>query len=210
MSKKILDQWKRRDGFSFLEIIIVLAIAISIVIVVGNLNTNINVLNGLVGQELQSKSNINQSLQIMTTDIRSAAPAANGAFAIDTAGTSTFIFYTNTGGSDTERVRYFLSSSTIYRGVTSPTGNPPVYNTSTEAITQMVGDVTLATGTPLFSYYDSSYTGTQSAMTSTADVSDIRLAQISFYSTAANTTSTADAAPEYFSTLVDIRSLRSN
>ena len=172
---------KQRGGFSLVEILIVIVVATIIIVVVGNVGSNMNLLNGLVSQELQSNSDVNQALQIMTMDIQSAEPSAAGAYPVSSAGTSSFAFFVNADNDPApELVRYFLASSSIWRGVTQPTGTPPIYVTSTEMDTAMIKSVIIATGTPLFSYYDSSYTGTQPAMTSTADVSPIRLVNFHF------------------------------
>ncbi len=196
-----------KNGFSLIEILIVVAIASSIVLVVSNLSGNVSILNSLVSQELQSKSDINQTLQIVTTEIRSAGPSASGAYAISAAATSSFVFYSDTNGDGiAERVRYFLASSSIYRGVIQPTGTPATYPTSSEVTTSMVDNVIIPSSTVLLSYYDTSYTGTQPAMTSTADVASIRLVRVSFYS---DVKPQQSPGPQYFSVLVDIRNLRS-
>jgi type II secretory pathway component PulJ len=198
----------KRQGFSLVEILVVTTIAISIVLVVSNLSNNISLLNGLVGQELQSKSDTSQTLQIVTTDIRSATLSANGAYPVSTATTSTFTFYTDSDGDGAvERVRYFLSSSSIYRGMIQPTGTPASYPTATEVLTDMIDNVIIPTSTTLFKYYDASYTGTQPAMTSTADVTGIRLVGMSFYS---DVRPKQAPGPQFFSILVDIRNLRNN
>lgn len=200
---------KNRKGFSLAEVLIVVAIAASFVVVVSNFSGNINLLNTLVGQQLQSASDITQTLQIMTTEIRSAGPSGNGAYPIDSASTSSFTFYSdiNKDGS-MDHVRYFLSSSTIYRGIIAPTGTPVTYPTSSEVITDLIDGVsTPTTSTPLFSYYDANYTGTQAALTAPIIVSNIRLVQISFQ---ADIQQNKAPGPESFSTLVDIRNLKTN
>lgn len=199
---------KRTEGFSLIEVVIVVAIAMSLVIIVSNLTSNVSSLNTLVSSQLQTKSDTNETLQIMTTEIRSAANAQNGAYPIDSASTSSFIFYSdiNKDGS-TERIRYYLASSTIFKGVTQPTGTPATYNTSTELVTDMIDGVTLVSSTPIFQYYDSAYTGTQAAMSLPINVSQIRLVGLIFYSTAQQNQSTSK---QYFSTIVNIRNLRSN
>ncbi len=197
-----------RQGFSLIEILVVVAIGASIVIVVSNLASNVSVLNLLVSQELQTKSDINQTLQIITTDIRSAEPSANGAYPIDSAGTSSFAFYSDISKNGlAQHVRYFLSSTTIWRGVIQPTGTPATYPTATEVLTDMIDHVIMPASSSLFSYYDSNYTGTQSALTSTADVSPIRVVGMSFLS---DTAPQQSPGPQYFSTAIDIRNLRSN
>ncbi len=197
-----------RGGFSLLEVLIVVVIAVVLVFIVASTGSNINLLNGVVNQGFQARSGVSQALQIMAAEIQSAEPSAAGAFPIDSAGTSSFTFFTNVGAnSSTARVRFYLASSTIWQGVTQPTGTPAGYVTSTEVDTALVNNVIIATGTSLFSYYDTNYTGTQPAMTSTADVSQIRLVDITFLTT---TTSTQAVQPQYFSSLVDLRILHSN
>ncbi len=203
----ILQSKKMREGFSLLEVVIVIAIATTIVFVVGNLGSNTNVLNTLVSRELQSKADVDQNLQIMTTAIRSATQSANGSYAIVSAGTSSLVFYSNgAAGGAINRVRYFLSSSSIYSGIIQPTGTPAVYPTSSEAITDLIDNVVIVGSSSLFLYYNDSYIGpTSTAMTSTVDVSSIRLIGLSFYTTVAPSSS---PAPQYFSRFINIRNLR--
>lgn len=197
-----------RQGFSLIEILVVVAIASAIVLVASNLNSNVSVLNSLVSQQLQSKSDITQTLQIVTTDIRSASASANGGYPIESAATSSFVFYSDPDGDGlAERIRYFLASSSIYRGITQPTGTPAVYVTSTETVTNMFDNIILSSTTPLFSYYDASYAGSQPAMTSTVDVSPIRMVGIAF---SADVQPMQSPGPQFFSTLIAIRNLRSN
>ena len=198
----------RKNGFSLVEVVIVVAIAISLVIIVSNLSGNISSLNGLISQQLQSKSDTTQTLQIITTEIRSASPSQAGAYPIDAATTSSFAFYSdiNKDGS-TEHIRYFLASSTIYKGVISATGTPATYPTSTEIVTDIIDNVIISTSTPLFRYYDESATTTQNPLSSPVTVSNIRLVEISFLS---DINPQQTPKPESFSTLIDIRNLRSN
>lgn len=205
--KKLL---KDRSGFSLIEILIVIVLASSIVLVVSNLSGNISLLNGLVGQQLQSKSDVSQTLQLVTEEIQSAAPSANGAYPIDSASTSSFAFYDDINHDGTiEHVRYFVSSSSLYKGVIEPTGTPATYPTSTETLTDIIDNVTIPTSTPLFSYYDANYTGTQSPMTTPIILANVRLVQMSFEVSSTQAGQSAEL-PQIFSTLADIRNLRSN
>ncbi len=198
-----------RSGFSLFEILIVITIAAAVVLVVGNFSNNISGLNGLVGQELQSKSDAAQARQAAVNEIRSMAPSANGAYAIDVAGTTTFAFYSDinqTGATD--HVRYFYASSSIYKGVIAPTGTPATYPTSSEVVADIIdGVVKPVSSMPVFAYYDSSYTGSQAALAQPVPVSAIRLVGISF---TANTNASRTGAPQSFSQLIDIRNLKSN
>lgn len=197
-----------RGGFSLIEVLIVVIIAASIVLVVSNLSGNVSSLNGLISRELQSKSNTDQILQLVTTDIRSASVSANGAYPIVSAASSSFVFYSDGGnGGIVKRVRYYLASSTIFRGITQPTGTPAIYDASNEMLTNIIDGVSVSTSTPLFRYYDSAYTGTQAALSSTLDVTPIRVVGVAFLAAVqSGQTSTLQA----FTRFIDIRNLRSN
>ena len=207
MIKKILNN---RSGFSLAEVLIVVAIAASIVVVVANLNGAVNLLNGLVGQQLQSASDISDELQTMTAEIRSAETSQNGAYPIDSASTSSFAFYSDINkNGNVEHVRYFYATGTIYRGVITPTGTPVTYPTSSEVVTSIIGNIVPpATSSPVFSYYDDTYTGSQSPMTYPLLIPSVRLVDISF-KVQQNQTSTSQRSPlQYFSSLVNIRILK--
>lgn len=197
-----------RKGFSFLEVIIVVAIATSILLAVTGLNSNIGLLNNLVNQGLQSKSDVSQALQIMTSEVRSAEPSENGAYPVIAAGTSSFMFYSDINKDGTaEQVRYFLASSTIYKGVVESTGTPAVYPTSSEAISTLFGNITIPASSTLFTYYNSLYTGSEAPLTQPVDVSQVRLIRMGFYTTAQ---SNKTIGRSYNGITVDIRNLRSN
>jgi prepilin-type N-terminal cleavage/methylation domain-containing protein len=200
---------KSNKGFSLVEILIVVAIAASLVIVASNFSGNVSGLNTLISQQLQSKSDTGATLQIITSEIRSASPSQNGAYPIDAASTSSFAFYSDINKDGrTEHIRYFLSSSTIYKGVIAPTGTPATYPTSSEVVTDIIDGVTTQSSTPLFSYYDANYTGSQPRLSTPVNVSNVRLVGISFFSSAGSPQQAAP--PQYFSALIDIRNLRSN
>lgn len=198
-----------RKGFSLIEIIIVVAIAATLVLAVSGLGGNVNGLNNLVSQELQSKSDISQTLQIFTTEIRSASAAQNGAYAIELAASSSLVFYSDINkNGNAERVRYFYATSTIWKGVIQPTGTPATYPAATEVVLDLIDSVIPpTTSTPLFRYYDASYTGIQTPLVAPVDVSAIRLVGISFYS---DVQPNQSPGAQYFSSLVDVRNLRSN
>lgn len=198
-------------GFSLIEVLIVVAVAASLVIVVSNIGTNVSGLNNLIANNLQSKSDISQTLQIIASEIRSAEPSAAGAYPIASAATSSFSFYDDIkqiGVAD--YVSYYLASSTIYRVTIAPTGTPATYPTSSQVVYDMVDNVSLvSSSTPLFSYYGASYTGSGASLSSPIAVQSVRLVQIAFTSVTSKNPS-QPSAPQYFSTLVDIRNLDSN
>lgn len=201
---------KQQEGFSLIEIVVVVAIAAALVLVVSNFGNNVSGLDTLVSGQLQVKSDVNSSLQLMTTAIQSAETSANGGYPIGAAATGSFSFYSDikkTGSP--EYVTYFYASSSIYQQIIAPSGTPATYPTSSAITTDLIDNVTVSTSTPLFVYYDSSYTGTQSPMIYPLTISNIRLVGIAF-SVQLNQTSTQRSQIQYFYSLADIRNLDSN
>ncbi len=203
------DDKRSRAGFSLAEVLVVAAIAVVVVIAVGNFGSSLDSLGSLVTVQLQSASDVNQSLQIMAGEIKSAESSANGAFAVESAGTSSFVFYGDvyrTGIPD--RVRYFFSGSTLYKGVTAPTGTPATYPSSSEIVTDFIDHVYLVPSSSLFSYYASGYTGTQAPLAAPAVPTQVALVRIAF-EVMANASSNA-VPPQPFSLLVGLRNLEQN
>lgn len=199
---------RSRRGFSLFEVILTMAIATSIIFVVTAFRSNLDQLQNFTSQKLQSRQDVDQTIQIMTTEIRSAGPSSAGAYPIESAASSSFVFYSDIDKDGVfERVRYSLGTSTIMKGVVRASGNPPTYVTSTEIVTTLVNNVITNSSTTLFSYYDSNYTGSQAPMTLPITISQVRLVQFSF---SANVNASTTPVPEFFSQLVDIRNLRSN
>jgi Flp pilus assembly pilin Flp len=199
---------KKREGVSLIEVLIVVMISASIIFVVGSFRANLDTLQNFVGQKLQSRQDIDQTIQILETEVRSSGPSSLGAYPIESAGTSSFAFFVDVDKDGLfERVRYFLGTSSVQKGVIKPVGNPLVYATSSEIITSIIANVIPSTTTPLFAYYDAAYTGTQSAMTYPIDVTAIRLIEFSVY---ADSKASSTPKAEFFTTTVTVRNLRSN
>ena len=193
-------------GFSLLEIIFSLAIFAGIALVMLSLKNGVAVMENLASQELQSEQDIGQAFQIIITDIRSAGPSSVGSYAVDAASTSSFSFYSDVDRDGMfELVRYFLATSTLQRGITKPSGNPLVYSTSSEMITTSIANIIISTSTPIFSYYNSGYTGSQAPLAAPVNITEIRAAKISVYVDVKPTT-----APKalFFTQTVTIRNLK--
>lgn len=196
----------RRSGFTLLEVIVAIAVSASIVVIAARFNTIIQSLSGLINYQLQAQQDVELAFQGAITDIRSTGPSASGAYAIESAASSSFIFFSDVNRNGVmDRVRYFLSTSTLNRGIVAPTGSPLTYTTSTEVITPVIYNVIISKSG--FQYFNSSYTGSQSAMTSTIDVSPIR--SVRFTVTADVATSSAPY-PTMVSEFITMRNLRSN
>ena len=113
---------------------------------------------------LDSIDKLRSVTTLFDNEIRSASAGVDGSYPLGQASTSQIVFFTPFGTNSTSsvyRVRYFLSSSTLYKGVTAPSGSPLSYNLANEVVTPVVFSVTSPTSS-IFFYYDGSFNGVTS------------------------------------------------
>ncbi|MEK7601079.1 MAG: hypothetical protein AAB480_00915 [Patescibacteria group bacterium] len=106
-------------------------------------------------QESTAISSAQRGIDSMVRVIREAAYSDTGAYPIVSMATSSFTFYANTD-TDTpvEKVRYYISGTTLYLGVVNPSGDPAVY-TGAEATTTLSDNIkNISQSVNLFTYYD--------------------------------------------------------
>lgn len=165
-----------KKGLSYIEIIMSVAIAAIIILVIGKLTTTSNIINLLIDQTVKLRQSSDYTFQTLVSDIRSMIPSASGAYPIEAASSTSFIFYSDTDRDGVvDRVRYTLATSTMDKGTTKPTGNPLTYNTSTEIVISIVQNVDISQS--LFAYFDENFTGSQIPLPSPINLSVIRVIQ---------------------------------
>ena len=104
--------------------------------------------------------------------------SANGAYPIAAAGTSSITFFSDTDKDGTEeQVRYYLASSTLYRGIVKPSGSPLTYSGS-ETRRVLATGLRNSSTTPVFEYFDGSYAGTSTPMTYPLAITSVRLVKV--------------------------------
>lgn len=197
-------------GFTLIEVLV----SISILLMIGSgiiafersVLTNTKVLQA----ELNSQQQVRRTLATFVSNVRGATQSATGGYAIENAGTSTLIFYANIDNDPLiERVRYFVSTSTLMRGVTKPVGT--AYLSSNESISPVVSDVANDSTSPVFVYYDKAYDGFTSSSTDPIpipiNIPAIRLIQIVL---TVNPNGVRSPVIQTYSTEVSIRNLKDN
>lgn len=144
-------------AFSLIETLVVVAIvgavgiALSVVILQGYKG------NAYVFEAASSVDAARRGLFTALQNLREATYGQDGAYPVASAATSTVTFYADVDqDGPVERVRVYLSGTTLYRGVTNAGGNPPSYTGQPETVQTVVAYVRNGTTTPLFAYYDSS------------------------------------------------------
>ena len=198
-----------QKGFTLIEVMVTIAIFVVLIFAVSTMLTDIFVKSK---QQLSSLTSIDQARSAMTTftnEVRDATMGSDGSYAINQVGDSQIIFYSNYKISNgaAKRIRYYLSGSTLYKGVVLATGSPLAYNLSSETVSTVISGV--ANGVvPVFYYYDGSYNGSANPLIQPVNINQVRFVKISLMvlnQTAQNSTSTFS-----ISAGATIRSLKDN
>ncbi|MBI2033756.1 MAG: prepilin-type N-terminal cleavage/methylation domain-containing protein [Candidatus Liptonbacteria bacterium] len=197
---------KKLAGFTFIEVVIVIAIFVVIFTVIASFGENTSLLSNLINKSLQAEQDLRQTFQVIVTEIRSAGPSSLGAYPIESAATSSFAFFSDIDEDGVfERVRYFVGTSTLEKGVIEPIGNPLVYATSSESVKIAVNYLLMASST--FEYYDANYTGLEASLSTPIDVTKIRIVKVTV---TADVNPGAAPKPVTFTNIINVRNLRSN
>ena len=105
------------------------------------------------------------------------------------------------------RIRYYLATSTLYKGVIVPSGSPLTYNLGQEKILTVQTDL-ISTTTPIFYYYDGNYNGSSTPLTQPVNTTQIKYVKINLNILKQNTIS--DSSTFNISTGASIRNLKTN
>ncbi len=166
------------SGFSLAELIISVAIISLISVTIGTFQKDIFSLNTSLSGSLNAQMDARHVVKIMVTELRQASPSSMGAYPLELASSTGITFYSDINHDGLkDKVRYFLSGTTIKKGVIVPTGTPLTYG-GVEKITTIISGFVASTTQPLFQYYPSTYTGTTSPLTQPVDISTVRLVKI--------------------------------
>jgi len=145
----------KRRGFTLVEMIVVIGILSVVGVALTGMIAYVYKTNTFIFQQSAATDNARRGVESALELIREASYGADGSYPIANAATSTVTFYADADGDgDIEKVRYYLSNGTLYRGLTNPGGSPPGYTGQTESVVTIASYVQNGTSTPLFHYYD--------------------------------------------------------
>ncbi len=203
-----MTNFKSNSGFTLLEILIVAGIIVIISVPLSMFQRDVLVQNEMVQSGALAEEGVRTVLRKFGTELRTAAPANTGSYLLESLGTSTITFYSDPNGDGLrDRIRYFLSGTSLKRGVVTPTGSPVVYVLANEKISTLTDNVINSTSTPIFSYYDASYNGSSTPLTYPLSISNVRLVQISL---GIDPNPNRPLAPIWLTSSVMIRNLKDN
>jgi prepilin-type N-terminal cleavage/methylation domain-containing protein len=194
-------------GFTMIEMSVVMAIIGVALFTSGDFLRNIVQLNQEMRGLLAVQDEARRAFKTMTQDLRITSYADTGSYPITTAEADNLTFFADADADGkAERIRYFLSGTTLKRGVIVPAGSPSIYDPATETIGNLVTDMNNG-GAAIFSYFDSSYTGTGSPLTQPVTTSVIRLVRITI---TVNKNFGRAPSNHTFSTQISLRNLKEN
>ena len=163
LKKKNNCKIKLDSGFTLVETMTVIFIFSLLALGISGLS---NVIFKDIRQNMSSLGDLDNARAVaadFTNEIRTASYGNDGGYPLYQVGDSQIIFYSNDNQSPgvMTKIRYFLVDDTLKKGVTIPTGSPLNYNSLLEKVTTVQDDITNG-NTPIFYYYDGSYTGSSS------------------------------------------------
>lgn len=164
------------QGFTLIEILIVISIISAVGIMIGFFALDISDFGIFLGDTLAAQQELQLTLNVMASEIRSIGPSDNGSYMVFVSSSSSFGFYSDIDGDENfDQVRYFLSGNTLRKGVIAPTGNPAVYDPASEIIIDVIHDVIASATAPIFSYYPNTYNGTGGPLNQPVQAADVRI-----------------------------------
>src|SRR3989344_5539756 len=124
-----------KKGFTIIETIISVFILSLIVVSAATFQKDVFSLNFSLQNSLNAQLDARHVVKIMVAELRKASPSALGAYPIALASSTAITFYSDVDSDGVkDRVRYFLSGSTIKRGVLAPSGSPLAYVDANEEL----------------------------------------------------------------------------
>ncbi len=199
-------------GFTLVEIVVSIAIVSFIAIAVVTfqisfLRSTATVQSGLIAQQ-----QVRRAFYGFMQEVRTAVSSPSGSFALVETGTSSFTFYAN-NDSDVaiERIRYYIGTTTLasttilYKEVIQPAG--VVYLHANETLSILVNDIRFSTSTATFSYFDTNYAGTSTALTQPVTPTAVRLVKITL---PIDPNAARSPVFQTYTTQVSIRNLKDN
>ena len=196
---------KKNSGFTILEIVIALGITMVVAFLFMRFARFVGDSTFKLSGSLVTEQQIRQTLALMMPEIRSASQSNIGGYPISQAASSTFEFYSDVDRNGTfDKVRYFLSGTTLRKGVVLPTGNPLGYVTSTETIVDLVSNI--IPGNQIFTYYDVAATSSFStALTQPVDVLKVKTVKVSLVANQGTTAAPSIVGVEDEATIRNLR-----
>jgi prepilin-type N-terminal cleavage/methylation domain-containing protein len=162
-------------GFTLAEILIATAVMTLVMVIVLRYTADVASFGIDLGDRIEVERELELTLRVLVTEIRSMGPGENGAFPIALAASDSLTFYTDVDNDQTfEQVRYFLAGTTLRKGVIEPVGiDQPVYPPADEQVTDVVHF--MVPGQTIFTYFAEGYPDSIGPLPSPVNPSLVRM-----------------------------------
>ncbi len=165
----------KENGYTIIELIIAVTLFSMLMLLAVSVLTTIFTGSN---QQVIALSNVDQARLVtsqFTNEMRNANTGVDGSFALNTTNDNQIIFYARAAspGTTVNRIRYYITGKTLYKGVIIPTGNPLAYVPANESI-KVVQNNLVTTGAPLFTYYDGNYDGSTNPLSQPINVNSVK------------------------------------
>jgi type II secretory pathway pseudopilin PulG len=142
-------------GFTLIETVVAVALSGAVAVVLGFLIQYFYKTNAFVLEQSRAVESARRSVENAMADLREASYGADGSYPISAAATSSVTFYADIrDDSAVEKVRYYLSGTTLYRGTTEPSSTSS-YAGQPETTTLVVDNIhNSVSSEDLLSYYN--------------------------------------------------------
>lgn len=202
-----MKNYNYNRGVTIVEILTVVGILLIVSLSVSAFQKDVILLNSVMRGGLEAEREALKVIKVMASEIRQAIPGADGSYPLVGADSKSITFFSNVDNdTEIEKVRYYISSGQLYKGVTNPSNTPPYYAGQSENSYPLIKYLLDSTA-DIFYYYDSNYDGTTAPLSAPVQVDRIRLVEISL-----TIDRNAYQAPKEIQvrTQVSIRNLKSN
>ena len=179
-------------------------VVLVVVSVIGLFGMRILAYRNVIDASLTAEQEVEQVLAPFVTELRSMQISNTGGYSIEAASTSSITFYSDYNKDGlVERIRYYMSTTTLMRGLVVPSGNPLTYNPAAESSKEVLHNIT--GGYDIFSYYANDTDMNGAPLSSPIDVPSVRTIKITVTS---DKTPFAPPGPLTFTTSATPRNLR--
>ena len=208
LNKKKIIKYKSSAGFTLIELLVAMGIFVLIAMAASWIMIRGFRYNGIIWEQLQSQNDGRRVVQNVVDDLRKAEESSVGGYPIATAGDYNLIFYANIDGdSMRERLHYWLDGTTVKQGILKPSGSPLSYSGVEDVVEIAHYVVNIEESSPLFVYYDESFTGTENALAQPVDIPDIRVIKVQLE---LEKDPTETPVPLHIESMVQVRNLKEN
>jgi prepilin-type N-terminal cleavage/methylation domain-containing protein len=167
-----------RSGFTLIEMLVTIAIFSLLSLGIYSLVAAVLTSSSKQSALLSGNDQARRAVADLVEELRNAQASATGSYALATVDDQELVFYSKTTGSTVDRIHYYLDNGQMKKGITAPSGDPPVYDLDNETVTTVQDDVGNGAN-PLFYYYDGSYDGvTGTALAQPVNITQVRFVQV--------------------------------